>query len=177
MKKLLMPVMALLLIIQSSYLLAAADGDDYFKQAKIAAHNLRWPDLYDLIDKGKVGVNELRGDKSDVPFIDRAVACKDKEAIKELLKRGADLNMETYLTPLQSASNDYLSTGNNVSIIQLLLDNGADPHAKNNRGWSTLDSLKNWDPFSTSAATRKQELVDLFAPILPGGEHIKGSEE
>ena len=130
------------------------------------------------LNSSKVGVNELHDENYDVPFIDRAVAYKDKEAIKELLKRGADLNMASYLTPLQSASNDYLSAGNNMSIIQLLLDNGANPHAPNRSGASTLYLVKNLEPFSPSAATStwKQELIDLFEQHLIGMD-IKGSEE
>ena len=106
MKKLLMPVMALLLIIQSGYLLAAAD--DYFKQAMQAARTDQWKSVYKLIDDGTIDVNEhsRRGVAFlDVPLINKAISSLTRpEAVQELLKRRAELDIQVEQLPLMTAS-------------------------------------------------------------------------
>ncbi len=123
MKKLLMPVMALLLIIQSGYLLAAADGDDYFKQASIAAIEGRWGAVYKLIDEGKVSVNERSAlnerSLGGLPLIATAIDHNKLEDIQELLNRGAELNTQVWVLPLITASMRYLDLGDNINLMGL----------------------------------------------------------
>ena len=92
-------VIVLLLIVQNGYLLSA---DDY-KAALDAAQNSQWQDLYELIDGG-VDVNEVPDENNDMPFINRAIARNDLKAVQELLNRGAELNIKTYMLPLTLAA-------------------------------------------------------------------------
>ncbi len=178
MKKLLMPVMALLLIVQSSYLLAAADGDDYFRQARQAADMNRWKDVYKLIDDGNIDVNE-HPPLGQYRLITTAIAYNKLEAVQELLKRGAELNIQVGDLPLMKASHRYLRRGDNMPTIELLLQSGAEPNFGNIKGFSTFDSVNNWFPLpwedTAEHAARKQKLIELFEETA--GKNIKGSEE
>ncbi len=173
MKKLLMPVMVLLLIVQGSYLLAA----DYAEQAKTAALEHRWKDVYKLIDDGKIDVNERSFGGS--PLIRLATIQERLEVVQELLKRGAELNIQVEKLPLMTASSTYLWRGGNMPTIELLLQSGADPHFENIDGVSTLNYVNSALNLAEQAAypARKQELINLFEQIPPGGINIKGSEE
>ncbi len=175
MKKLIMPVVALLLIVQNSYLLAG----DYARQAKVAAHANQWEAVYKLIDDGKIDVNERS--LGGLPLIARAIELNNLGVVQELLKRGAELNTQVWELPLKTASMRYFSLGDNMPTIELLLQSGADPHFPNTLGVSTLDYVNDhspWDPAEQAThSARKQELIKLFEQIPPAGIHIKGSEE
>ncbi len=184
MKKLLMPVMALLLIVQGSYLLAADDDgnidDDginiYDKQANTAALEHRWKDIYKLIDDGNIDVNKhhsLGGDQ----LITRAVELNNLEVVQELLDRGAEPNIQAKELPLMKASRRYIEIGDNMPIIQLLLDSGAAPAFLNIHGSSTFNYIGREVPFWEIGenSERKKELIELFKDVPPAGEYIKGS--
>ncbi len=180
MKRLLMPVMALLLIVQSSYLLAAAV--DYVKQAKQAtqaAAGNRWEEVYKLIDEG-VSV-DTRGVITKLPLIDTAIVLNKLEAVQELINRDAELNIQADRQPLMFASERYLGTRDNMPIIELLLRSGADPNFESIGGVSTLNDVKGKQSLNpanqATYSARKQELINLFEQIPPAGTHIKGSEE
>ena len=148
MKKLLMPVMALLLIIQSSYLLA---GD-------VNEHSA-------ILDTA----------------LSTAILHNKLEDVQKLLNRGAKLNIQAHVLPLMLASTKYFNFGNNMPTIELLLQNGADPHFENINHISTLnyvnDELSHHPAYQAVHSARKQELIDLFKQIPPGGINIKGSED
>ncbi len=176
-----MPVMALLLIIQSSYLLAAAHGDDSFEQATEAAYGDEWKKVYELIDGRKADVNELYR-LSDVPLIGNAISSSSPtgpEAVQELLNRGARLNIKAKQLPLMIASTRYLDRGDNLPIIELLLQSGAEPHFVNTEGVSTFNYVCRKPPRDSAKqathSARKQELIKLFEQ--KAGINIKGSEE
>jgi uncharacterized protein len=102
-----------------------------------------------LLGRG-VAVNET--DKNGVTPLHRAVRFRSPAAVKELIARGADINVvdkKTRSTPLHRA---VTSTGAPktsgktdcaIEIIKLLLAHGADPHIKNKNGKTPIDYAKN----------------------------------
>ncbi len=169
MKKLLIPVVTLLLIIQNNYLLSA----DYYETARKAARDSRWQDLYDLIDEGKIDVNYNPDRRNKAPFINTAIVYNDLKAAQELLNRGMELNTGTCRLPLQLASQRYLAKGDNMPMIKLLLEARANPNAEDYWGGTTLKLL---DKFNY-LPERKQELISLFNQQPPASKYIKSAKK
>ncbi len=141
---------------------------DSYEAAQNAAVSQQWQDLYKLIDDGSVGVNEIHNESEDHPFIYFAALFNDLDAVRELIKRGAELNRAAPSLPLQTAARRYMAYMNTGPLIELLLEEGADPHAQNNFGQSTFDSITK-SPAAQLNPKAQQELMDWFQ-----GANIKG---
>jgi len=105
-----------------------ATDTDYYREAQTAASFRKWQKVYELIDEGKVDVNEIRG-KYDL-LINDTITYNDLGATQELLNRGTDLNIATWMTPLQQASSRYISFRDNMPLIQLLFRIGGRSQCK-----------------------------------------------
>ncbi len=97
-----------------------------------------------------VAVNET--DNNGVTPLHRAVRFRSPAAVKELIARGADVNVvdkKTKSTPLHRAVTNTGApttagkTGGAMEIIKLLLSSGADPRIKNRNGKAPVDYVKN----------------------------------
>ncbi len=91
-------------------------------------------------------------DKNGVTPLHRAVRFRSPSAVEELLKLGADPNAtdkRTKSTPLHRAVTSTgapATAGKNedaITIVRLLLSNGADPKKKNKNGRSCTDYVRN----------------------------------
>ncbi len=97
------------------------------------------------------------------------------KAVKELLNRGADSDGNVLLV----ASKIYLENmQDNMGIIRLLLQSGAEPNFANIDGVSTLNYVVSSKSSSNPARSeRKRELIKLFEQTPPAGINIKGAED
>jgi hypothetical protein len=110
-----------------------------------------------------------------------AIAAGNHQLVSEILQQGVDVNHrdENGETPLIHAcySAHYHNNGN-IALIRLLLENGANPNARNQRGLSTLEMLldhtrisRNYDrPGSWVPITMNlvKLLLDNGATVTPG---------
>lgn len=91
-----------------------------------------------------------------------------KEAVMELLTRGADINAKggKYGTPFQaaccnSAMNNLISPKDGTAVVELLLERGADVNARGGKFGTALQA----------AAYHHRKFVELFVEEGCGSEH------
>ncbi len=149
MKKLLMPVMALLLIVQNSYLLAG-DVNEHSAILGTAlstaiSHN-KLEDVQELLNRGA----ELNIQAHVLPLMVASMKYVD-----------FGNNMPTIKLLLQSGADPHFENINDVSTLNYVNDELSHP------------------AYQATHSARKQELIKLFKQIPPGGINIniKGSEE
>ncbi len=90
-----------------------------------------------LLEYG-VDINQL--DEDGLSAIDVAIKFKREDIVKFCIKKGIDINK----TARKSGINPLIlaSCFNNVSMVELLLENGADINSKDNSGMSAKDYAK-----------------------------------
>jgi uncharacterized protein len=129
--------------------------DDNLNGTLLAASSAHDPDptiqvrvIRYLLGRG-VAINET--DKNGVTPLHRAVRFRSRAAVKELIARGADVNVvdkKTKSTPLHRAVTNTGAPKTSgkadcaIEIIKLLLTSGADPRIKNKNGKTAIDYAK-----------------------------------
>ena len=91
-----------------------------------------------ILSEGSVNIN-IKGFGRDAPPIYKAAYRYNAEMTKLLIENGADLSKRDFQgeTALHGAA--FLCPGKGLSVIQLLLNAGADVNAKRNDGKTPLD--------------------------------------
>ncbi len=144
-----------------------------YERAYNSAKNQRWGELYGMIDKGRVGVNEVLTDfhRPLEPFLNLAIYDDNFDVIEELIKKGADPNIlgRYFELPLQMASTQYIIGVDNMPSIKLLLESGANPLKANRRGENAFQFIDQYHVFGADEREkieRKKKLTDLFEEYL-----------
>lgn len=113
-------------------------GSDHTTQVFDLAHNKQWESVYHLIDAHKVDVNIVPTRADDQPLLVMAADQGNINAVKELLNRQANININHILTPLMAAIRNHFTVKPNEKLIGFLLEHGADPRICGGNGYTSI---------------------------------------
>jgi len=98
----------------------------------------------------------------------KAVLSNDPDATTILLNTGADPNVvlpNRLYTPLMAAVHKNHSKHDQIETVQLLLDAGADPYAKDEQGRDILDIAQK--TYEEQRNEGSQRMVDFLKTVMP----------
>lgn len=108
-------------LLTASCCMVAADGADYYVQARNAIALCNWQEVDVLINENKINKKALQ------TLFESVVEQGDLNAVEKLFARGVDPNGKKAPSPLHIASKLYFEGKQDMKITKFLLSHGADP--------------------------------------------------